>query len=233
MLDIPYEKQINRTNEYLCGAAALGMVYQSFGMSIEQEAIWESIRETEPSTRSDSGRFVAKTHQLVRHAVGQDYDALAVRVRDPERTLATWTCDDSLRVILNHRTRMTSPKGHFTVLVGADTTGVVIHDPAEGPSRRLDWEKLVELWERKPKAGEITGRIAVVISPFDRDIGTSRDSQRCRTCGVPTPHSIRCPRCKLTIPFRPIAGLGCLSKRCPARCWETIFCPHCDAKALF
>src|SRR3989338_11043387 len=70
---IPYERQKYSTS---CGAAALSMVYQSFGLTVDQEDIWDSVRGTK------NGVVLCKKRKMCRDALHRCLHALLVRIRE-------------------------------------------------------------------------------------------------------------------------------------------------------
>jgi hypothetical protein len=216
-LNIPYERQTDPTSNRMCGAAALCMVYRSFGMSCSQAEL--GARLTSPGAPGNMG---ARTYLLAEDALTSGYSAIVMRARDPLATLKA--CHNrSLRVILNHRPRPESPNGHFTVLVDFTRDHVVVHDPLAGPNTHILHSDLLNLWQPLGGGSEITGNVLVVVAK------ERRSAAPCSSCGSNMLDSIACPVCAQLIPLRPASALGCMNASCPERAWETVFCPHCDA----
>ncbi len=216
-LDIPYERQTDPMSNRMCGAAALCMVYRSFGISCSQAEVAAGL--TGPWPAANLG---ARTYLLAQNALANGLSAIVMRARDPLATLKA--CHNrSLRVILNHRPRPESTNGHFTVLVDFAGDHVVVHDPLAGPNTRILQSDLLKLWQPLGGASEITGNVLVVLA---RD---QQSAAPCRGCGNPIRETTTCPGCGQSIALRPAAVLGCMSDSCPERAWETLFCPLCDA----
>ncbi len=209
---IPYEGQRGARD---CGAAALCMVYRSFGLACSQDELWQRLARPGPW---DLPR--ANTHQLAADALRHGLAALVLQVREPWRALEV-IATPAVRVILNHRDREDSPSGHYTVVVGMDGDGVLVHDPARGPGRRLSRAELGALWRPGRGRGEVTGH---VLAAFAKD----PPAAACPVCRAALPPLIRCPCCGEPIPLRPAAALGCATDSCPARTWQRLFCPACD-----
>jgi hypothetical protein len=204
----------------MCGAAALCMVYRSFGMSSSQVEI--AAKLTRPGPYAQSG---ARTHVLAQDALARGLSAIVLRASDPLGTLKLCR-DRPLRAILNHRPRRESSNGHFTVLVDLEGDLVVVHDPLSGPNTRIRAEDLLQLWQPLGGASEITGNVLVVLAKERQSAGP------CPKCGSSIPDAINCPVCGRSVALRPASVLGCASDSCPERAWETVFCPHCDAILL-
>jgi hypothetical protein len=215
---IPYERQEDlASGRRLCGAAALRMVYRSFGADCTQSEIWEGLVSQAPL-----GTRKGRTYLLAQDALGRGFQALVLQASQPERILRR--CQESgCRVILNHRLQTTSGAGHYSVLVGVSETEVVLHDPQVGPSRRLGLAAFLELWRPCRFASEITGQVLVAIGQGERGFGN------CSVCGTSAPSTAECPRCGRPLVLRPTAALGCVAAACPERMWRRIFCPWCDA----
>lgn len=217
--NIPYEKQEEAHLNRMCGAAALAMVYRSFGLTVTQSEIWSGI--STPDSRG--GRF-ARTSVLCRDALGRGLKSMIVKAKDPLSVLHICSAN-SLRAILNHRLRSGSSLGHFTVLVNITRSFVVCHDPQFGPYRKITNNRLLDLWLPKTGYCEIGGNILIAL--------TNRHLSRhtCRLCRTEIPDSIRCfnPRCGKTICLQPGNILGCVNEYCPERTWQLIFCPYCES----
>ena len=210
---IPYESQLNAR---ACGAAALCMVYRSFGLECTQAEIW---RRHSPAWTVGIGPHQYKG-ALCRRAEPRA-GALVVRASEPWQTLTSGTIR-GIRLILNHRVNTTKPEGHYTVLVGVDDRDAILHDPQSGPSRYLTRSELLELWRQDHGQSEISGQVLVAFS----NIGTA--AAECALCGTITPASVPCVNCREPIPLHASAILGCANAVCHARTWERVFCPYCD-----
>jgi Peptidase C39 family len=216
-VDIPYERQTEPSSNRMCGAAALSMVYRSFGIRCSQAELWA--RLTDPVASTNVG---ARSYLLANDALSRGLSALVLRAKDPLRTLENCHVRQ-LRAILNHRPRRDSSNGHFTVLVDFVADQVVVHDPLAGPNTHILKSDLLELWQPLAGASEITGNVLVVVS---RD---RQSAPPCHQCGKAIPETIDCPGCGQSIALRPASVLGCITPICPERAWETLFCPRCDA----
>ncbi len=211
--DVPFEPQ---QAERTCGAAALCMVYRSFGLPCTQSEIWDRIARPGPwqSLRTN-------TRQLAADALGQGLAALIQQARDPWGLLQR-SMSRSARAIVNHRPSAGSRAGHYSVVVGLDDESVIVHDPHRGPSRRLGRAEFLDLWQPAHGGSEITGHVLVAFARVDAC------SQVCDLCGKATPELLTCGNCRAPIRLQPAEGLGCPAAECRGRTWERIFCPGCD-----
>lgn len=195
---IPYERQIQRPGERTCGAAVLSMLYRSFGVSVNQVTVWEELRQY------SSDRTRARTCHLTRHLLEHGFSAVAARLREPE----TFVFGDfpSVRMIVVHRIRRESDKGHFSLFVGVDRDRrtVFLHDPQVGPHREIDVGELLELWTPPSPGCEITRNIVVIVSAAQSG---------------PT----ECRKCSRTFFDEPLRSFA-------ATAFETLFCPWCDGR---
>ncbi|MCS6860606.1 MAG: phytochelatin synthase family protein [Abditibacteriales bacterium] len=222
-MDIPYEKQEDTKTQRTCGAAALAMIYRSFGLGGSQAEIWREVATPAPKRRwFFRQRWFTQTHRLCAHALRCGLCAVTVRAKDPLRVLRL-CCERSIRVILNHRQSLKSDEGHFTVLVDVTEENVVCHDPLKGPSLPFSHNDLLSLWMPRGKYCEITGRILIALT------AAPSGKTSCAVCGAPIPNTVPCPRCAAEIPLQPTDVLGCVQETCPERLWEKVVCPHCDA----
>jgi hypothetical protein len=244
---IPYESQLE---ERACGAAALCMVYRSFGLDGSQSEIWERIARAGPWDQ-----LRTNTRLLGADAIDCGLEALILKARDPCRVLEL-SLGTGIRIILNHRHSATSQAGHYSVFVSIDGEALVLHDPHWGPFRKLTWAELQELWRPTRGATEITGHVLVAFAnapaKWQCTIPGGRASRRagipggsdgaspsqnhdiphggleCELCQANTPESVSCVSCQKAIVLRPGDVLGCVNATCRARTWEQVFCPNCD-----
>jgi len=215
--DLPYEKQKNTLSSRMCGAAALCMVYRSFGVSSSQEEVWPAIAR--PPGDSEA---CARTYLLCADALRRGLAGLTLQVRHSVRVLQL-AQEQGVRVILNHRPVLNSRGGHYSVLVAIGEDELVIHDPAVGPGRRLDLAHWLKLWRPGWDGREVPGNLAVFIAQL------SPGPVCCRTCARIIPLEAECSVCHKNIPLRPPAVIGCVDSNCPERTWQLLFCPWCDA----
>lgn len=192
---IPFEPQRNGPGRRRCAAAALTMIYRSFGRTADSGEIDAELVSGTPSI---------PTFHLARHALKRGLSALPCRLRDPWEFLRHAPGD--IRVVLNHRIRPDSPLGHFTVFLELDPEKetVRIHDPQFGPDRSIEKAALLELWTPTGKNDEITGNVAVLFA--ERAGANPRICPRCGGAFDPFEPSVFrtvfCPRCDYAIPGR-------------------------------
>lgn len=206
---IPFEYQIEKTGQRCCGAAALCMVLRSFGLITDQKTVWNRLQ------KFSSGLNRARTFHLARFALEQDLSALPVRLKNPWQTLEFLDTlkDNEIQVVLNHRIRDDSPKGHYSVFVGMgqEDETILLHDPQFGPNRRLSKHELLRLWvplENVSKTeNEITGNVAVLFA---------RSGKR----------KMICQKCETAYFYEPFQFLNLKSS------FSVAFCPFCDHKQI-
>lgn len=210
---VPFEKQIN---DWSCGAAALAMVYQSFGIQCCQEPIWEAI-----AGKNQWGRPCARAQSLASDALQRGLHALAIQVRDPWLVLERGI-RHSVRLIINHEPQPKSGSGHYSVLTDLSEHEVVVHDPGFGPNRVLARDDFLKLWNPSAPNTQIVSQVLVAIA----DASSTRAP--CPLCQRTALENVTCFSCQRSIPLQPTIVLGCLADCCPMRAWEQIFCPYCD-----
>jgi hypothetical protein len=213
--EIPFEGQRTTPDTRMCGAAALCMVYRSFGLACEQAEVWEAV------ARGPRGRRLARTHLLCKDAVRRGLFGLIVQAAEPWTALR-YCSASGLRVILNHRLSPAKLEGHYTVLVRTKDDAVVLHDPAAGPERWIARDEFLRLWKPPRSRSEITGDVYIALT--DQPPAAAA----CTACGAVVPGSHRCDGCRQPFPVHPAAALGCTEPNCPQRVWQRIFCPECD-----
>jgi hypothetical protein len=216
-MDLIFEKQEDAPGRRMCGAAALCMVYRSFGADVKQQEVWPTV-----SRPNSGGEGRAHSYLLGADALKRGYAALTLQARDPWRALEL-AAANGLRTIVNHRLSLTSGAGHFTVVVAVEEDAVVVHDPQVGPHRRISRAEFLKLWQADRWRSEVTGNVLVAFA------AAPGSPCLCRICGASCPWSTLCAACGKTIPLQPAAVLGCIATSCGARVWEQIYCPSCDA----
>lgn len=199
-----------------CGASALCMVYRSFGLECTQAEIWGRIGRPWPWQGPRTN-----TRLLAADALARGLAALILKASDPWRALELGVAH-GIRIILNHRSAVTSQAGHYAVLVDLDGEDVVLHDPHLGPHRRLTRTDLLELWRPNCGQSEITGQVMVAFA------NAPTSGPACQSCQANLPASVPCAKCQASIPLYPGAVLGCVSVACRARTWEQVYCANCD-----
>lgn len=210
---IPYEKQQDKLT---CGAAALCMLYRSFGSTCTQTEVWESV------SRQNYGGRNARTFLLAADAHRRGFAALTVKADDPWRLLRR--CHEhGTRVILNHRVNSDQGAGHYSVVVEVGEEHVVLHDPLRGPDQRHSRDELLQLWQpRGWSRSEITGNVLVAVAP------AATPAPPCPEGHAPVPAALACSRCRKPADLQPAVILGCMTERCPHRTWKYLYCPSCD-----
>lgn len=164
---IPFEFQSRPDS---CGAAALAIVYRSFGIKTNQEIVFH-----------ETGRS-RRMVRLASHTRKTGFQSIIVQWKDGWKGIcaARRACPDA-QVILNHRLFADSGHGHYSVVSDLlpENDIIIVHDPMFGPGRYWDRGVLERLWEIA--GGEIRGRAALLVAkPVDREAVT-RHCPHCRT----------------------------------------------------
>jgi hypothetical protein len=200
----------------MCGAAALAMVYRSFGQDVPQSEIWPRIAK-----RNNLGSLASATYLMAQDAIRRGFTAVAIQAKHPLQALRV--CRDAgIRAILAHRLREDLGAGHYTVLLDIDAENVTLHDPYYGPSRRISNAALLDLWRPGFPNSEITGHMLIGIANKPMPLPA------CTECGTAMPATVQCAACARPISLEPAAVLGCAGAGCVARLWNHLCCPECD-----
>jgi hypothetical protein len=222
---IPFEAQSDPQGPRNCGAVCLRMIYTSFRKDVPLAEIWPAVSRDNQWGRS------SMTHMMVRDAITRGFAAVAFQARHP--LLALRRCIEvGAHVILNHRVEKNSPAGHYTVLVGLDDRDVIVHDPLNGPMRRIPHAEMLELWQPGFPGGEILGNLLIAIAapPATPEAAAPVPCWLCHTPGVT---AVACPRCHKEVGLQPVGALACFAPSCIARLWNSICCPACDCVFTF
>ncbi len=128
-LDVPFLPQ----TEDLCGGAAAAMLFRFWG-----------------ERHASVSQFVP----LVDHAAGGIADDVLIHAIR-ERPWNAERLDGSLQLLRDELSARRPPmlliedrpgRYHYVVVVGIDDSGLLVHDPTWGPSRRLSFERLLQAW---------------------------------------------------------------------------------------
>lgn len=185
-------------------------------VEVAQSDIWKRIARP-----NRGGSPACATNLMVRDALARGFAAVAVQALNPLQMLLACQAN-GIRAILNHRFRLDGPAGHFTVFLGMDAEGVVVHDPHAGPSRRVRYGELLELWQPRFPGSEIIGNVLIGIADHPPRL------EKCTACSVPIPDNASCPQCRGPVLLSPSAFLGCVGGNCVHRSWLRVCCPSCD-----
>jgi hypothetical protein len=213
---IPYEKQSDPQINRGCGAACLSMVYRSFGKEVPQAEIWPLIAK-----QNRFGSVASTTHLMALHAMSQGFSAVVIQARHPLQVLRLCR-EGGIRAILNQRGQPEVNTGHYTVLADIDDKNVIVHDPSLGPSRRMSYAELLQLWQPQSSASEIASNVVIGIAAEPIAIPA------CEFCHTEIPSKVDCPKCKKAVGLTPATLLGCIRNGCIARMWNYVCCPSCD-----
>lgn len=199
------------------------MVYRSFGLEVDQEEIWESIRGT------IKGVEMGKIYKMSGDAHNRGLHAVALRCNTPDsferphahiKALRS-AMRQNVRLIFNHINPYVDSVPHFAVITDIRADSVVFHDPILGPSNDADYDSFFDFWGHggKRKAGNVLLAIS-----------DTRTQTKCALCNTKIPASISCTKkgCGRDIPFQPATGLQCVNPSCESSLWNAIVCPHCD-----
>jgi len=215
MREIPYEKQMTANGQRTCGAAALQMIYKSFGIDLPQLAIWNAIALPD----GQGGRF-ANTYRITLDVILRGMHAVAFRAKDPILAVEK-ILENNIDVIMNHRVSENVGFGHYTVAIDIGQTTIKFHDPQFGKKLTRSLNEMRSLWTPKHIPSEISGNVLIAISQ-------NVSGHTCHVCGQSSRENIICPTCKISLSLQPVAALGCTRTGCDAKLWEFIVCPYCD-----
>jgi ABC-type bacteriocin/lantibiotic exporter with double-glycine peptidase domain len=166
-LTVPFVEQISNC---ACGAAALEMVVRYYRPSkLTKFSQAKMIRLRSEHEPLGTGNYRITTDNIVSQAHGHGFGADWGRVSPVQEVLTKQVTHfvDKLRMplIACQRSNHDYMLGHFRVIIGAEKTGVIIHDPDEGRggARQVwTWDKLLDHW--KQTGPNVTGGVAIWIS---------------------------------------------------------------------
>ncbi|MDI6654774.1 MAG: papain-like cysteine protease family protein [Candidatus Hydrothermarchaeota archaeon] len=111
MIGVKYFKQLKPG---MCGAAALQMIYDYYGNSIDQNNIWNSIKVP----RRSGGEYTTSA-KLALHAINLGYPTILVR--GDLTTLQTLLLQDIPPIVCQQLSENNPLKGHFRVILGINS----------------------------------------------------------------------------------------------------------------
>lgn len=207
---IPYVRQRSIVGAHrTCGAAALAMVYRSYGRQVPVTTIWRDIAQP-----GRGGQLCVRTHRLAGDALRRGFAAVCLRVKNQPMQVLHGLLDAGWRVIVNHRLAANSVDGHYSVVTTVGDDQVTLHDPSAGPHVRRSAHDLLACWMDDDPAGEFAAGVLVAI------------------CQVPLVRStiVPCPLCSSAFPLP--ESLGVSWSGAWLACWGAAYCPTCDACAV-
>ncbi len=141
VLEVPYLPQ----TEALCGGAAAAMLFRYWGERHAGVEPFEALVDRAAGGIADVVLVEAIRHRQWRaERIEGSIDAVRTELRSGRPPM----------ILIEDRPR----RYHYVVVVGADAAGVLVHDPAWGPSRRLAMASLQKAWEP-------TGRWMLRVTP--------------------------------------------------------------------
>lgn len=164
-LEVPYISQIDINT---CGAAALEMVYQYYGLQeFSQQELMDKYKELESH---GSGNFQLTTDTLIFDARSKGFNAGWIRANwvnptDSVSLLRMIINADIPPIVCQTFTNSQPLIGHFRVVLGIDESKVYLHDPnLEIGGENIEWslEKFLYFWRQT--GNNVTGGILIFIS---------------------------------------------------------------------
>lgn len=171
-LKVPH---IRQTQEGMCGAAALAMVYQFYDLKQTQVDIWQ--RLSKPRQEA-AGKFIdSKT--IVMDSIKQKFCYFAGHVVWQNKDLATQVLRKFINlgipVIICQRWRENSKLGHYKIVIGIEKDGVIVNDPeSETPKSKIFYKSFMYKWERINGSTEVLGGEFVTIFPRKLNVEVRR-----------------------------------------------------------
>ena len=218
-IDIPFEKQIEKPNNRMCGAACLSMIYKYYGIPDDQLSIWSRIKD-----KDGIGNLFAFTYKICADLLNHNINSLIIQAIKPLEVLKI--CDkNNFSAILVHRVKRNSNFGHFTVFNKIEGDRININDPMKDKPTRIYKKTILDLW-KDTGGDEVFGNILIPITK------NHTDKYLCSECKKEIPISLKCPNCNAeqVIPLTPKETLGCVNDGCSQKTWNFIVCPFCDQR---
>lgn len=148
ILKVPHIKQ---TAETTCGAAALSMIYQFYGLKMETEAkIWDRLKE--PRHLNPSEEFI-QTSKLAEDAKKNGFYYIIGQAvwNNLEKSVAL--LEEFLRIeapiIVCQKFTKDSVIGHFRIVMGIEDDSIILNDPSsEEEFSVMSKSDFFEMWQK-------------------------------------------------------------------------------------
>lgn len=164
-------KYIPQINEYACGAAALAMIYNYYGLeNFSQEDLMSRYLESE---FHGSGNLMITTDNMVLDAKNRGFNASWIRVNyknyaESINQLRSLIFSGTPVIVCQKFTDNMPLIGHFRVVVGFNDEAIFLHDPyPEIGGENMKWpiKKIMDFWQ--PTGGNVTGGVLIIINKSD------------------------------------------------------------------
>jgi len=165
MLKVPYHRQ---KQEGMCGVAALQMIYDYYGNQINQEDIWEFIKELR-----EAGGWYARSYKLCEHAMNLGYPTILARGNiNTLRELLL----QNIPPIVSQQLTLQNQLGHFRVVLDVNKF-TTLHDPQYRESMKYNIDHFDQLWL---PGRETTDHVLIAISKREQKLFSTAE---CPFCG--------------------------------------------------
>ena len=137
-----------QSNQFSCGAAALQMVYDFWGLKSNQAELYKTLRE---KNRSMKGAYIITLAPMIEDAHRRKFYAclkkFSIQNTDTlSNELDFFLHEQKIPIIACLQWRKDQPlQGHYRVLIGRDGSDVILHDPAAG-TEKWPMSKLTDYW---------------------------------------------------------------------------------------
>ena len=195
MIDIKHIRQVNDGFNWKCGAACLEMIFSYYGISKNQDDIWNA---TSSSRGIGKGQKFILTKNLARYSCENGLSATIYKASaDKWSELLDKLSEKQIPAILSLRQKKTS-QSHFVVYKGINNNKYCFCDPdEERESILFDYATMKDIWKPQPII-DVTGYIFICF-------GTEEETVICNSCQhrLPIVHKwiskylqgIICPNC--------------------------------------
>jgi len=192
---------VRQTHPSSCGAACLTMIYQHFGLDLNEECVFQDVIGIDVR-----GGQNCRTYLMCQDAINKGYAAIAFRADDVRNTIKACRENDIELIVLFHASPG-SLAAHFCVINNVLPGGVYLKDP-----------KLDETREKSLKFRELDNLMQATHLPGDDICGNNTMiaiSKNAWSSGI----QCKNPKCRHFIPMIPEIEDHI----------QHVICPYCDS----
>lgn len=199
MIEMEHIQQKNDGINWKCGAVSLEMILKYYGITCEQDEIWDAVKSVRPTRKN---QYYALTYQLAQYAIQKGLCATIYKA-DYDSCLHILDYYDEInRPIIMSVTQKKSGDSHFTIYTGKKYGYYTFNDPDSKKNvEKYDYSEIRTMWQENFSVN-VTGYIYIHFGNHDEAIA--------HTCNY----------CKREYPVLTRNG-DWIS--------DVTICPHCDS----
>lgn len=159
MVDIKHIQQINDGFNWKCGAVCLEMIFNYYGISCNQNDIWEAVKTNRPT---GIGQKYALTYSLAQYAIDRGLNCTIYKAgKDSWSDVLNSLDQRNIPAILCVKEKK-SGQSHFMIYIGRKNGKLMFSDPnSSRETVAYDYLELRDMWSPHPEIN-VTGFIYLI-----------------------------------------------------------------------